>query len=132
MSNQKNENQTHTNQRLTWMPAIATALSMTSCYGTLIAISLLSVAGISIKLNDTAWATTIVVFAVLAIVAIAIRNFKNNNFGPIILASLGAGLVTYAMFISYSVSVEIIGFALLLLATIWDFLAKRTPQLSAS
>ena len=142
MSNQQNKK--HTNKdhhevglelsnpnadsRFTWLPAIATALSMMACYGTLIAISLLSVAEISIKLNNTVWASTIVVFAILAIVAIAIGNSRKKYFGPLVLASMGACLVSYAMFISYSVSVEIIGFGLLIMASIWDFLAKRAQR----
>ena len=119
---------TETIARQTWLPSMVTGLSMLTCYGTLAALSLLSLAGISITLNNTIWASAIVVFSILAVVVIAIGNLKRKYYGPIILAAIGASLVTYAMFVSYSVSIEVIGFGMLVIATFWDFLSKRKIQ----
>lgn len=52
---------------------VATALSLIACYGTIAAIALLGALGVTIALNEAAWAGAIVVFAGLAAAAIFMR-----------------------------------------------------------
>jgi len=55
-----------------------------------------------------------------------IRRYR--NIGPFILASIGALLVSWVMVVDYSRTIEIFGFALLIVAAIWDRrLRGRSP-----
>ena len=51
-------------QRLTWLPAAGTLLSIFSCKGTLGIVTGLSLMGITLHINVHVWAAAIVAFAV--------------------------------------------------------------------
>ncbi len=111
--------------QLTWLPTIATVSSILACHGTLLVVGWLSLAGISLTLNDTIWSASISILALLALGAIAVRNWSRNGIGPVVTAACGAGMVTWAMFVDYNQSVELAGFGALIAATIWDLIANR-------
>tara|TARA_R100000935_G_C2772044_1_gene138046 strand:- start:30 stop:218 length:189 start_codon:yes stop_codon:yes gene_type:complete len=58
-------------QNRSCLAPLATALSLIACYGTLAAEGLLGALGIA--LNEAVWAEAIVVFAALAVAALALR-----------------------------------------------------------
>ena len=52
------------------VPALGLLASLISCYGVLATIAILSFAGITVRINDWAWAAVIVGFAALALVGL--------------------------------------------------------------
>ncbi len=104
---------------------LATALSLIACYGTLAAVALLGALGVSIALNEAVWAGAIVLFAALAVVALALRWRRHGRGLPVLLALAGLALIVFAMYVSYSLPAELGGFALLCFGTYADWRGGR-------
>lgn len=103
----------------------ATAFSLIACYGTISAIALLGALGVTIALNEAAWAGAIVLFAGLAAAAIFMRWRKHRQHLPLTLAAFGFLLIAYAMYISYSPITELGGFVFLCAGTFLDWRKER-------
>ena len=114
-----------------WFPGAATALAIFSCYGTTVLIGLLSLLGISVAVDKRAWAGAIGVFSLLAAIAIAVSYRRHRVIGPPISAAIGFALILWVMYSSYSSVIEILGFAFLVAATLWDWRA-RSSHLAAT
>lgn len=72
-----------TGKRLSdWMAPAAAALSLIACYGTLAAIGLRGALGVAITLDETVWATAIVVFAWLTLAALWAGRRRHGSFRP--------------------------------------------------
>lgn len=99
---------------------VAVALSIVACYGTLALVTILSLAGVTVSLHEGAWATVIVVLAWIAVLAMGVNLQRHRSFGPFILADIGALLVSWVMFIEFNRTLELSGFALLIVAALWD------------
>lgn len=112
-------------QRLGRYSGIAVALSLVACYGTLAVVLLLSAAGITMNVHEGAWATAIVVFAWIAVLAMGVNIPVYRNFGPFVVADIGALLVSWVMFVDYSRTLEMLGFVLLMAAALWDRRLRR-------
>jgi rhodanese-related sulfurtransferase len=109
--------------KLYWFPRAATALAVLSCYGTTVLIGLLSLLGVSLALDEGIWAGAISLFAALATIAIAASYRRHRIIGPTVIAALGLGLILWVMYGSYSRVIELVGFVLLIVATLWDWRA---------
>jgi hypothetical protein len=118
-------------QQLARYPGTAVAFSIVACYGTLAVITLLSLVGITMNIHAGAWATVTVVFAWLAVFAVGVNMQHYRRFGPFILSDIGALLVSWVMFVDYSRTLEIAGFALLIAAVLLDrrLRMRNRPQL---
>lgn len=103
----------------------ATVLSLIACYGTLAAVALLGALGVGIALNEAVWAGAIVLFAALAVAALALRWRRHGRGSPVLLGGAGLALIAFAMYISYSLPAELGGFALLCLGTYADWRGGR-------
>lgn len=103
----------------------ATALSVVACYGTIAAIALLGALGVTIALNEVAWAGAIVLFAGLATAAIFLSWRKHRQHISLALAAVGFLLIAYAMFVSYSPVIEFSGFIFLCAGTFLDWRKGR-------
>ncbi|MDH3601253.1 MAG: MerC domain-containing protein [Candidatus Tectomicrobia bacterium] len=99
-------------------------LSIVACYGTLFVISVLSLLGVSLTLHTGAWAGAIVLFAGLAVVGTALGYRCHRVPAPLILAGIGAGLIIWVMLGSFNRVLELLGFACLITAAIWDWRLK--------
>jgi arsenite methyltransferase len=97
---------------------VATALALIACYGTLALVSVLSFAGISIEIENGLWAGAIVTFFGLAVGLLAFRG--NRQSGPTLLGLIGFGLMVWTMFGSYNWIAELLAFAMLIVATLWN------------
>lgn len=107
---------------------IAVVLSVVTCYGTVAVVAVLSLVGVSMSVHEGAWATLIVALAWIAVLAMGINIQRHRSFGPFIIADVGALLLSWVMFVDYSRPKEIIGFALLIVAALWDRkLRKQGP-----
>jgi arsenite methyltransferase len=100
-------------------------IALVACYGSLAMIALLSVLGISMTLNETVWAGTIILFAFLACVVMTIGIRKHHSIKPLIFAVVGLTIVSYTMYINYNIVTEIVGFVFLALATYFDYDLRR-------
>ncbi len=117
--------------RTAWLPGAATALAIFSCYGTTLLIGLLSLLGISLAVDQRAWAGAIGVFSLLAAIAIAVSYRRHRVSGPAISAAVGLVLILWVMYGSYSRVVELVGFAFLAVATLWDWRARSSHRAAA-
>lgn len=108
-----------------WLASVATALSIVACYGTLLVVSALSLLGISLTVHTGAWAGAISLFAMLAVVGVVLGYRRHRVAVPLIFAVIGAGLIVWVMFGAYSRILELIGFAILVVAATWDWRLRR-------
>jgi peptidoglycan biosynthesis protein MviN/MurJ (putative lipid II flippase) len=115
-------------QRLGRYSGIAVVLSIVACYGTLLLVAVLSLAGVTMAIHEGAWAAVIVVLVWIAVLAMGVNIYRYRNFGPFILSDIGALLVSWVMLVDYSRAMENVGFAMLIVAAFWDrHLKRRTP-----
>lgn len=114
--------------RAGWLPGAATVLAIVSCYGTAAALTLVSLLGISIAIDERVWAGVIALFAALSVVAIAMSYRHHRKVGPVALAGLGLALILWVMYGSYNRVLELVGFSLLAAATVWDWKARASPR----
>ncbi|MGA8616404.1 MAG: MerC family mercury resistance protein [Xanthobacteraceae bacterium] len=110
--------------RSRWFAVASLMAALFACYGTLALVGLLSVLGVSMAINATAWAGAIVVFAGLTAFGIALGMRCHRQPAPFVLALLGFALIGWAMLGRYGRTSEITGFAALAAATAWDWRAR--------
>ena len=115
-----------------WLAGAGTILALCACYGTLGLVALLSMMGVTVAVHEGAWAGTISVFAVLAVGGMALGYRRHGALPPLVLAALGAALIVWVMFGVYHLAVELAGFALLVVATFWDWRVKQKGTAAAS
>jgi arsenite methyltransferase len=113
-------NQVNSNNRIGIWPGILAGLSILSCYGTLVLVAILGLIGIQIEIHEGIWASVIVLLAWTAVIAVVLEFRRLRVKGPLVAAISGALLITLVMFVSYNRIVEISGFALILVAVIWN------------
>jgi rhodanese-related sulfurtransferase len=115
-----------------WLPQVATAPAVLSCYGTTALIGVLSLLGVTLAIDEGVWAGVIGILAGLATIAIAVSYRRHRIVGPTVVAALGLGLILWVMFGSYSRLTELAGFVLLVAATLWDWRARKSRSGVAS
>ncbi len=112
-------------QNLAWLGSITSLLAVATCYGTLAAVSLLSLIGVSVHIDEATLVKLITALLVLALAGMLYSWRSHRHPGPLML-SLGAGLLLLWVFYgSYSKPLEITGFILLIIASLWDFRVKK-------
>ena len=127
-------------QQLTWLPAAGTLLSIFSCKGTLGIVTGLSLMGLTLHINVHLWSAAIVGFALVAVLGLALGYRQHRTSGTILLGAVGALFVIFTLYGSQVLqmmiiprdAVEIIGFASLLAAGIWDWQLMKTCQARGS
>ena len=123
-------------QQLTWLPAAGTLLSIFSCKGTLGIVTGLSLMGITLHINVHVWAAAIVAFALVAVLGLALGYRQHRRSGTLLLGIVGALFVIFSLYGSQAIqmmsiprnAVEIVGFAGLVAAGIWDWRLKKACQ----
>ncbi len=115
----------HHSRRTVGLSQIATLLSILACYGTLATIGILSLLGTTMVVHEGAWAGAIIAFAWLAVVGnwVGWRRHRVNS--PLILAVIGAAMVSMVMFVFFNRIAEILGFSLLVAAAFWEWRFAR-------
>lgn len=117
--------------RTPWLPGFATALAVFSCYGTTLLIGLLSLLGISLAVDDRVWAGAVGLFSLLAAIAIAVSYRRHRDIRPGISAAVGLVLILWSIYGAYNRVVELVGFAFLVVATLWDWRARPRHRAAA-
>lgn len=100
--------------------AVAAFAAIVACYGTMGLIGILALLGIGLAVDEGLWAITIAGAAVIAAVATAFNLRRHGQPWPLVLAVVGAAIIVYVMFVSYSMVVEAVGFATLIAAIALD------------
>ncbi len=118
--------------KLEWLAGTAALLSIVACYGTLFTISVLSALGISLVVNEGAWAGAIALFAVLAVLGVVLGYRRHHTLAPLLLAAIGAAIILWVMFGSFNRILELGGFAALIVGAIWDWRLKRRSSSMAA
>lgn len=108
-----------------WLGSAASLLAVAACYGTLAVVSLLSIIGVSIKIDETTMTKLISGLLVIALGGMGYSYSVHKHPGPLLLSVASAALLLWVFFGSYSKPLELAGFALLIVASIWDFRTKR-------
>ncbi|HEX9686358.1 MAG TPA: MerC family mercury resistance protein, partial [Burkholderiales bacterium] len=112
--------------------AAALVLAALACYGTLAAIALLSLAGVALVVNPALWAGTIVLFAALATIAVAVGVRRHGGYAALGLAVTGLAALAYVQFVEYSAGLELAAFGLLAAGVALDFLRQRNSDVAAT
>jgi hypothetical protein len=116
------------------LPAAGTLLSILSCYGVLGTITALSLIGVTLAINVHVWAAAIVAFALVAVLGLAVGVTCHQSKGPLALGAVATLVVIWAIYGSQGIrttlgipseAVELVGFAGLVAATIWDWRLKK-------
>lgn len=106
----------------------ATVLAILACYGTLALAALLPVLGLRLTVSDAAWSGAILLFTVLAALAIAAGARCCRSPVPALAAAGGAGFVAFALLVVYHPVVELAGFVLLAGAAWRDAVLRRRAR----
>src|SRR5262245_52990160 len=123
-------------QQLTWLPPVATLLSIFSCKGTLGIVTGLSLMGITLHINVHVWAAAIVAFALVAVLGLSLGYRQHRTSGTLLLGIVGALFVIFSLYGSQVIqmmnipsnAIELTGFAGLVAAGIWDWRLKKVCQ----
>jgi arsenite methyltransferase len=114
-----------TTGRFAWLGSAASLFAVVTCYGTLAAVALLAAIGVSVDLNE---GTLVIFITVLLGIAIAgmVYSFRlHRHPGPLTVSILSVAMLSWVFYGSYTKSLELVGFAGLVVASIWDFRCKK-------
>ncbi len=104
---------------------LAMIMAVVACYGTLLMVGLMSLLGVSIAVDEGAWAGAIIGFSAAVTVIVALGMRRHHSIVPLVIAVLGVLVLLYTMYVNYNLITEIIGFLLLAAATWLDFDLRR-------
>lgn len=110
---------------LSWIGSATSLLAVAACYGTLAAVSLLSLIGINLEIEESVMVKLVSALLLIALAGMAYSFRKHSHPGPLLLSIVAAATLLWVFFGSYSKPIEMLGFGLLILASIWDFRAKK-------
>lgn len=111
-----------------FMGVLAVALTVLTCYGTLVAMGLLAMLGVGRTLDEGVWTGAIALFTALSVGVIASGLRFHRGPGPTGLALAGASAVFFALFVHYTFLLELTGFALLALGVWRDIVLRRREE----
>ena len=119
------EQQSNGLQRLASYSWVAVVLAVLVCYGSLALAGLLAQMGVTLSIHPGVRSAAMVVLVWIAVLGMGINLHRYRNFGPFILADLGALMVSWVTLVDYSRAMESSGFVLLMAAAFWDRSLRR-------
>ena len=119
-----------TSERLSWLGSVTSLLAVVACYGTLAVIALLSIIGVSVDLNEGLFIKIVSGLLVVALLGMAYSFRLHRHPGPLVLSVAAAALLGWVFYGMYAQVLEIIGFGGLVVASVWDFRAKKRACLA--
>lgn len=100
-------------------------MAVLACYGTLALAALLPIFGLRLAVNDFVWSGAILLFTVIAVLAVAAGARRRRTRAPALAALAGGVLVAYTLLVQYHAVVELAGFVLLAGAVWRDAVLRR-------
>ena len=95
------EQQSNGLQRLASYSWVAVVLAVLVCYGSLALAGLLAQMGITLSIHPGVRAAAMVVLVWIAVLGLGINLHRYRNFGPFLLADLGALMVSWVTLVEY-------------------------------
>lgn len=117
--------------RLASLASATSLLAVVSCYGTLGAVALLSVVGITVHLNEILMTRIITGVLTVVLLGLTYSYRLHRRGGPLLLSLAAAALLLWVFYGCYSRPLEALGFVGLVAASAWDFRAKHLACPSA-
>ena len=111
--------------RLSRLGTVTSLLAVAACYGTLAAVALLSLIGVSVEIDEGMLVKLITGLLVLALLGMGYSYRLHRHPGPLLLSLAAAALLLWVFYGSYSRPLELAGFAALVIAAVWDFRVKK-------
>ncbi len=111
--------------KLSWLGTATNLLAVAICYGTLAAVALLSLIGVSVEIDEGVMVKLITGLLVLALLGMGYSYRLHRHPGPLLLSLAAAGLLSWVFYDSYSKPLELTGFAALVIAAAWDIRIKK-------
>jgi len=108
-----------------WVGSATSLLAVLACYGTLAAVGLLSVVGISIELDEGLLVKLITGLLILALAGMGYSWRVHRHPGPLLLSVASAVLLLWVFYGHYSKPLELTGFVCLVVASVWDLHEKK-------
>ncbi len=108
-----------------WLGSVTAMLAMIACYGTLAVVALLSVIGISVEINEGLMVKLISGLLVLVLAGMGYSWRLHRNPGPLLLSIAATIVLIWVFYGSYSKPLELAGFLMLAIASIWDFRTRK-------
>lgn len=111
--------------RLSWLGSATSLIAVIACYGTLAAVALLSLVGVSVKLDESFMVKLVTALLILALVGMGNSFRLHRHAGPLLLSLAAAAVLLLVFYAKYSRPLELTGFALLVIASVWDFRVRK-------
>lgn len=111
--------------RFAWLGPVMGLLAVSACYGTLTAVALLSVVGISVHIDEGMMSRLVSGMLLLVLFGMGYSFHLHRNRWPLLVSIAAAALLLWTYFVGYSRPLELAGFILLGISSIWDFRAKK-------
>lgn len=111
--------------RFAWLGPVMGLLAVAACYGTLATVALLSIVGISVRIDEGLMTRLVSGMLVLVLFGMGYSYRLHRNRLPLLTALVASTLLLWAFFVSASKHLELAGFVVLGAASILDFRAKK-------
>jgi len=118
-------NTTSQKKDYSWLSSAASLFAVLACYGTLATVALLSVVGITVEIDEDLMVKLISGLLIIALAGMIYSFRSHQHPGPLLLSIASSTLLLWVFFGSYSKPLELIGFATLVFASVWDFRVKK-------
>ena len=112
-------------QHLSWLGSVTSLLAVATCYGTLAAVTLLSLIGVSVDIDEATLVKLVTGLLILALLGMVYSWRIHRHPDPMLISLGSATLLLWVFYGSYSKPLELTGFALLVVASVWDFRVKK-------
>ena len=111
--------------RFSWLGSVTSLLAVVACYGTLAAVALLSLLGVGVDISEATLVKLITALLILALLGMSYSYRLHRHPGPLLLSVVAAALLFWVFYGIYLKSLELTGFACLIVASVWDFRVKK-------
>lgn len=118
-------NATSDKKDYSWVGSVTSLLAVLACYGTLATVALLSIVGISVKIDEGLLVKLISGLLIFALVGMVYSYRAHRNPIPLLLSIVSAVLLLWVFYGVYSKPLELTGFTILVSASVLDFYSKK-------
>ena len=113
------------NKIKTKLGSIASLFALIACYGTIASVALLSFLGISVEIDEALMIKIVTVLLAAALLGMLYSWRSHRNIIPLILSLISTSILMWVFYGTDSKALELLGFLLLLIASILDFRSKK-------
>jgi len=117
--------ETPLSKRLSRLGSLTSLLAVVTCYGTLAAVALLSIIGVSVDLDEGLFIKIISGLLVVALLGMAYSFRTHRHPAPLVLSATAAAVLVWVFYGTYSQVLEMAGFGGLVAASVWDFRIRK-------